>query len=93
MKSLIICAALAVSACATVPSTIVKDNPVTVKTPVAQPCVVGVRPVAPLPLNKQYSAEQWKALDTKQKAAIVSRHALDLKTYGENVNGATVSCP
>ena len=62
------------------------------KVPVAQPCVVGTRPAAPLPLNKQYTPEQWKALDPKQKAAIVSAHALALKTYGENVNGATAGC-
>lgn len=83
--------ALLVAGCAT-PQVIYRDRPVEVKVPVAQPCVVGVRPTAPLPLNKQYTADQWKALDPKQKAAIVSRHALELKTYGENVNGATAGC-
>lgn len=93
MKRLIISAALvALSGCAT-PQVVYRDRPVEVKVPVAQPCVVGVRPAAPVPLNKQYSADQWKALDPKQKAAIVSRHALELKAYGENINGATASCP
>ncbi|MBA3831674.1 MAG: hypothetical protein H0X34_07235 [Chthoniobacterales bacterium] len=84
---------LLVAGCATTPQVIYRNRPVEVKVPVAQPCVAGVRPTAPLPLNKQYTADQWKGLDTKQKAAIVSRHALDLKTYGENVNGATAACP
>lgn len=81
------------SACATTPQVIYRDKPVTVEVPVAQPCVAGVRPVAPLPLNKLYSAAQWGALDPKQKAAIVARHTADLKTYGENINGATANCP
>lgn len=84
---------LLVAGCATTPQVIYRDRPVEVKVPAAQPCVVGVRPTAPLPLNKQYTTTQWKMLDPKQKAAIVSAHALELKTYGENVNGATASCP
>lgn len=88
----IILTALLVSGCATTPQVVYRDRPVEVKVPVAQPCVVGARPAAPLPLNKQYTADQWKALDPKQKAAIVSAHALALKTYGENVNGATAGC-
>lgn len=89
----IILAALALAGCATAPQIVYRDRPVTVEVPVAQPCVAGVRPVAPLPLNKQYTADQWKALDPKQKAAIVAKHALDLRTYGENINGATANCP
>lgn len=83
---------LLVAGCAT-PQVVYRDRPVEVKVPVAQPCVAGVRPTAPLPLNKQYTADQWKALDPKQKAAIVSAHALALKKYGEDINGATVACP
>lgn len=89
---IILCFVL-LSGCATTPQIIYQDRPVEVKVPVAQPCVSGVRPIAPKPLNQQYTADQWKALDPKQKAAIVSKHALDLKTYGENINGATASCP
>lgn len=84
--------ALCLAGCAAKPLTVIQDRPVEVKVPVPQPCVVGVRPTAPLPLNKQYKLDQWKALDPRQKAAIVSRHALELKTYGENINGATVGC-
>lgn len=84
--------ALLVAGCAT-PQVIYRDRPVEVKVPVAQPCVAGVRPTAPLPLNKQYSADQWKALDAKQKSDIVGAHALALKKYGEDVNAATIACP
>ena len=91
MKRILLLAVLLASGCST-PGTVIQDRPVEVKVPVAQPCVVGARPVAPVPLNQQYSADQWKALDPKQKAAIVSRHALELKAYGENVNGATSGC-
>lgn len=85
-------AALLLSGCATTPSVIYRDRPVEVKVPVAQPCVVGARPVAPLALNKQFTLDQWKAFDAKQKSALVSQHALELKTYGESVNGATAGC-
>lgn len=88
----LVVAMLGLSACATTPQVIYRDRPVEVKVPVAQPCVVGTRPNAPLPLNKQYSAEQWKALDVKQKAAIVAHHAFEIKSYGENINGATAGC-
>lgn len=88
----IILAALALSGCATTPQIVYRDRPVEVKVLVPQPCVAGARPAVPLPLNKQYSAAQWKALDPRQKAAIVAKHSLDLKTYGENVNGATAGC-
>ncbi len=93
MKKLLIVALMLISGCATTPSIVYRDRPVEVKVPVAQPCVVGARPKAPVPLNRQYSAETWKALDPRQKAAIVSRHALDLKAYAENINGATAGCP
>lgn len=89
---LTLAAALLLAGCAT-PQVVYRDRPVEVKVPVAQPCVAGARPTAPVPLNKQYSVEQWKALDPKQKAAIVSAHALALKKYGEDVNAATIACP
>lgn len=90
LRNTAIVAVLVLSGCAG--PTVYVDRPVEVKVPVAQPCVAGTRPIAPTPLNKLYTADQWKALDPKQKAAIVSKHALDLKTYGENVNGATAGC-
>lgn len=92
MKRSSLLLALLVAGCAA-PQVIYRDRPVEVKVPVAQPCVAGARPTAPLPLNKQYSAGQWKALDPKQKAAIVSAHGLALKKYGEDVNAATIACP
>lgn len=89
-----IVAALALTSCTgTLQKEIVyRDVPVEVKVPVAQPCVVGARPAAVKPLNQQYTPAQWKALDPKQKAAIVAKQGLDRATYGENVNGATVAC-
>lgn len=93
MKHITLIAALSLAGCATAPQIVYRDRPVEVKVPVPQPCVSGVRPAAPVPLNQQYTAAQWKALDPKQKAAIVSKHALDLRTYGENINGATAACP
>lgn len=88
--------ALTLSGCATVPPAVVyRDRPVEVQVPVAQPCIVvpaGVTLTSPLPLNKQYTEQQWKALDPKQKAAILASHALELRTYGENIRGATAGC-
>ena len=93
MKRLIFLAALGLSACATpAPHIVIQDRPVEVKVPVAQPCVSGERPVAPKPLNQQYTAEQWKIFDTSQKAAIIGRQSLALRSYAEALNAATASC-
>ncbi len=89
---IIVLAGVALASC-THTQTVYKDRPVEVKVPVPQPCVNGIRPAPPIPLGKRFTADQWKALDTKQKAAVVSKQALDLKTYGENLNAATAACP
>lgn len=73
--------------------TVYKDRPVTVNVPVPQPCVNGIRPTPPIPLKKRFTDDQWKALDAKQKSAVEGKQALDLKTYGEDLNAATAACP
>jgi hypothetical protein len=35
----------------------------------------------------------WADLDVRQKAAWVGRHALALRTYGEQLAAATAACP
>jgi hypothetical protein len=35
----------------------------------------------------------WAALDARQKAALVGKQALDLRTYSEKLNAATAGCP
>lgn len=92
MRQTIVLIALLSASCAGTPRIVYRDRPVEVKVPVAQPCVAGIRPAEPKPLNQQYTAQQWQAFDARQKAAIVSRYALELKTYSENLNGATIAC-
>ena len=70
--------------------TVVQDRPVTVKVPVSQPCAA-TRPTPVVPLKDQ--PIDWAALDVKQKAALVARQGLDLRTYGEQLNAATAGCP
>lgn len=81
--------ALALSACST-PQTVYRDRPVEVKVPVSTPCA-SLRPDPVPTLVEAYP--QWDALDVRQKAAAVARHALDLRTYGEQLNAATAACP
>lgn len=84
---------LAIALCALLAGcggTVVRDRPVTVLKPVAQPCA-GVRPDAVVPIKDQ--SIDWDALDVKQKAALVAKQGLDHKTYGERLNAATAGCP
>lgn len=71
--------------------TIVKDVPVRVSVPVVQPCA-GIRPEVVSTLRDRYSDDQWRAMDVRQKAAAVSQVALELRTYGEQLNAATGAC-
>lgn len=82
-------AALSLAGCT---ETIVKEVPVEVKVPVAQPCA-GDRPATVTSLKRDYTDEQWDQMDPKQKAAAVGHKALERQTYGEQLNAATASCP
>lgn len=93
MRRIVICAALALCACATEQETVFRDRMVEVKVPVAQPCVNGKRPEPVIPLKQTFSDEQWRALDTRQKAAVVGKQGLAHKTAGEDLNAATAGCP
>lgn len=95
MKRLALFAALALSGCAAKlpPLIVTQDRVIEVKVPVSVPCVSGERPVAPKPLNQQFSAEQWRAFDSRQKAAIIGRQSLAVKSYAEALNAATAACP
>lgn len=75
------------------PSVVYRDRLVEVKVPVPQPCVVGTRPDPVTSIKQEISAENWKALDVRQKAAVVAKKGLAHKTYGENINAATAGCP
>jgi len=71
---------------------VVQDRPVTVRVPVAQPCA-GPRPEPVVPLKTQFTPVQLKELTLSQKAALVSKNALERKGYGEQLEAATASCP
>ena len=88
-KYIVLIAALALAACT---GTVVQERPTTVSIPVPQPCVAGARPVAVTPLRERYGDAEWQALDVRQKAAIVGRQGLDLRSYGEDMNAATGGC-
>lgn len=70
-------------------STVVKDRPVAVNTPVTVPCALE-RPQRPVPLVEQTPG--WDSLDVRQKAAAVGKWALELVTYTEQLEAATSSC-
>lgn len=66
----------------------VQDRPIAVKVPVAQPCALP-RPAEVSPLAAR---ADWDDLDVRQKAALVGKQALELRTYGEQLNAATGAC-
>lgn len=72
--------------------TITHDRPVKVHVPVPQSCALP-RPI-PIPnLRTAYSDAVWKAMDARQKAAAVGKHALELRTYAEQLFASTAACP
>jgi len=89
MKKITIALSVALAGCG---GTVVSDRPVTVHKPVAQPCVAGARPVEVVPLKQRIEDGEWAELDIKQKAAHVAKQALDLRTYGEQLNAVTGGC-
>lgn len=72
--------------------TIVQDRPVRVAVPVAAPCVTA-KPAQVQSLQTRYSDDEWAAMDVRQKAAAVAENAIRLRTYGEQLNAATIACP
>lgn len=89
MKIFTVPVLFALSACG---STVIRDQPVTLKVPVAQPCATA-RPTQPLPLRTAYPDSQWGSMDVRQKAAAVGKQVLDRQAYGEQLNAATAACP
>lgn len=88
-KIAVVCAALALVGCG---QTVTQERPVSVNVAVPQPCLAGARPAAVTPLRERYSDAEWNALDPRQKAALVGKQGLDLRTYGEDLNAATGGC-
>lgn len=86
MKQGIVLLFICLTACG---KTVIQDRPVTVKVPVAQSCALP-RPTPPAPLSTR---SDWDSLDVKQKAALVAKQALELRTAYEQLNAATAACP
>lgn len=80
--------AIALTACA---KPIVRDRPVTVHIPVAQPCALP-RPASPASLKQTYPDADWRAMDVRQKAAAVGKWGLDQQAYGRQLDAATGGC-
>lgn len=92
MKGLLVIAVLSLLGGCAANQAVVRDRPVTVNVPVPQPCV-GTRPDKVVAVRDQMTPEQLAALDVRQKAALVGEAGLDRKTYGEQLDAATASCP
>lgn len=86
MRMLLLPLALVLASCG---STVVKDRPVAVNTPVTVPCALE-RPQRPVPLVEQTPG--WDSLDVRMKAAAVGKWALELLTYSEQLEAATAGC-
>ena len=56
------------------------------------PCKSGEDPTEVVPLNQQYTADQWQSLSHKQKATLISSQGLKHQTYGQDLKGQTKGC-
>ena len=71
--------------------TVVRDRTVTVDVPVPVPCVKTWPDQVPA-IRDQLTPEERAALDVRQRAALVGRNALSLRTYGEQLYASTGGC-
>lgn len=93
MKLLWIAPLLVLAACTkTVEVPVIKEVPVEVKIPVAQPCVSGQKPVEVQPLRDKVSSQEWNALTTDQRENLLGGQSLDRKGYGDRLAVATAGC-
>lgn len=74
------------------PKVITHDRPITISTPVPQPCALA-RPTHIPTLRERFPDETWAQMDTRQKAAAVGRQALERQAWGEQLEAATAACP
>ena len=86
MRLASICLISALTACS--PRVVTKERPVTVRVPVAVPCVT-TWPQKPPPLP---DGVHWAQMDVRMKAATIGKHAIELKNYAGNLEAATGGC-
>lgn len=84
-------AALFLCGCAGEPKTVLRDRVVEVKVPVASPCK-GQLPDPVTAMRDQFSEDEWAALSTDQRAAVVAAQALARTIYGNRLADATAGC-
>lgn len=83
---------LAAGCTKTIEVPVVKEVPVEVKVPVAQPCVSGDRPEEVQPLSSKLSREEWQSLTTDQREKLLGAQAQDRKGFGDKLAVATAGC-
>lgn len=88
MKNLILLLALALCACT---KTVYVDRVVEVKVPVSAPCM-GDRPPPVVPLRDLFTQEEWQALSTDQRDALVGAQALAHQIFGQRATAAAAGC-
>lgn len=81
---------LLLALCGCARGAVVVDRPITVKVPVAVPCVAGVRPDPVSALKSRHP--DWAGYSVKQKAELVSAQALRHKSYGQALGASTGAC-
>lgn len=80
------CLFLALNGCKS--EVLTRDVPVTVKVPVAAPCVTAW-PQKPPPLP---DGSHWAQMDVRMKAAALGKHAIELRNYADNLAASTGGC-
>lgn len=71
--------------------TVYVDRVVEVKVPVSAPCM-GERPAPVTPLRDLFTKEEWQALTTDQRDALVGAQALAHQILGQRATVASAGC-
>lgn len=71
--------------------TVIKEVPVEVKVPVTVPCM-GLRPDLVEPLNSTITPDEWEALSTDQRAALLAAQSLAWKILSWQALDASAGC-
>jgi len=89
MRKMLLLAPLMLAGCG---PTVYRDRVETVKVPVSVPCAER-RPEEVQPLRSSMTKEQWNALSTDQRQALLLAQGMSRKAYGDKLYVATAGCP
>lgn len=89
---LILIPALLLAGCAGTPPPVIVEKIVEVKVEVPVPCLSAPLPTEPVPLRDRYSYDEWTAMGTAEREALVLAQGLDRRVYGDQATSLLTGC-